>query len=82
MIEIAEWGIMCSKEDALDLVDTLNWGGECNKDSVFAVNSYGTSDMDVIVKYGDEDFETFRLRDEHIDFIIRYIEEKCQATVE
>ena len=80
MIEIAEWEITCSKKDALDLVDVLNWGGECNEDSVFAVNSYGVNDMDVMVDYGEGNIETFRLHDTHIDYIIRYIEEKCQIT--
>jgi hypothetical protein len=80
MIEIAEWGITCSKDEALDLVDVLNYGGECIKGSVFAVNSYGVNDMDVMVTYSEGDIETFRLHDEQIDYIIRYIEEKCQAT--
>lgn len=79
MIEIAEWEIACSKKDALDLVDVLNWGGECNKDSIFAVQSYGVNDMDVFVKYSEDDVECYRLHDEHIDHIIRYIEEKCQG---
>jgi len=79
MIEIAEWEIACSKKDAMDLVDVLNWGGECNKDSIFAVQSYGVNDMDVFVKYSEDDVECYRLHDKHIDYIIRYIEEKCQG---
>ena len=78
MIEIAEWEIACSKEDAMDLVDVLNYGGECNRDSVFAVNSYGVNDMDVMVDYGEGNVETYKLHDTHIDYIIRYIEERCQ----
>ena len=35
------------------LVDVLNWGGECNEDSIFAVQSYGVNDMDVLVKYSE-----------------------------
>jgi hypothetical protein len=79
MIEIAEWEIACSKKDAMDLVDVLCWGGTCNEDSVFAVHSYGVNDMDVMVDYGEGHVETYRLHDTHIDYIIKYIEEKCQG---
>jgi hypothetical protein len=79
MIEIAEWEIACSKKDAMDLVDVLCWGGTCNEDSIFAVHSYGVNDMDVMVDYGEGNVETYKLHDKHIDYIIRYIEEKCQG---
>ena len=79
MITIHEWEITSSKEDAMDLVDTLNYGGQCNEESIFKVNSYGYNDMDVMVKYPEHDeLVTYNIKDEQIDNIIRLIEEQCQ----
>lgn len=83
MVTIHEWEVTASREDAMDLVDTLNYGGQCNKDSIFSVNSYGYNDMDVMVKYPEHDeLVTYKVVDEQIDTLIRLIEEQCQVTGE
>ncbi len=78
MIIFHEWEVTSSKEEALDLLDVLNYGGECEEDSIFSVESYGVNDMDVKIKYPESDeLVVYNLRNEHIDHLIRLIEEQC-----
>jgi hypothetical protein len=77
MVTIHEFEITASNEEAKDLVDVLNYGGECMEGSIFSVNSYGVNDMDVSIKYPEHDeLVTYNLKDEHIDNLIRLIEEQ------
>jgi hypothetical protein len=78
MIIFHEWEVTSSKEEALDLLDVLNYGGKCEEDSIFSVESYGVNDMDVKIKYPESDeLVVYNLRNEHIDHLIRLIEEQC-----